>query len=213
MLSTGHRYIFIHIPKTAGTSISTILSEWRPGGLDRAKQVLYYPKRVRPWLVGKHDKAVHIRARIGHDQYAKFFKFAVIRNPWDLMVSCYSWWTQSAVRWPVFESDTKYIAALGGFEGFIRSRYGACMINEFRGNMLDWICDDRGNVIVDQILRFENLDDDWKRTSRTLGMPYMQLPRENQGTREDYRHYYTEETRQLIAWRFRAEIELFGYEY
>jgi hypothetical protein len=213
MLSIEYRFIFIHIPKTAGTSITSILQELPARRFVRLQELLLFPRRVRPWHVRRHDTALNIRSKIGDDQFARFFKFAVVRNPWDLMVSSYFWWTQKATRWSVFDEDTRVIAEMNGFCEFARSHYGACMINEFRGDMLDLITDLNGRVIVDYVARFERLDDDMLEICRRIGVPYRPLPRANFTERKPYREYYDEETRNLIGWRFQREIALFGYEF
>lgn len=213
MLSTEYGFIFIHIPKTAGTSITSRLSQLPPKRFSRISEILSYPRGVRAWVAGKHEKALSLRDKIGKEQFARFFKFAVVRNPWDLMVSSYCWWIQNAVNYAVFEQDTKYILAGNGFDAFIRSQYGSCMINEFKGNMLDWLCDDRGNIIVDYIAKVEELNKDWEKICTSLGIPFAPLPRENSSSRAHYRDYYTNETKSLVAWRFQREIEVFKYEF
>ena len=78
MISHKYKCIFIHIPKTGGTSIENAL-------LGGKKQ----PTRIK-----------HKRAKDYLKQYPKewkqYFKFTVIRNPWDWMVSWYYWRGQNS---------------------------------------------------------------------------------------------------------------------
>jgi hypothetical protein len=87
------------------------------------------------------------------------------------------------------------------------------MINEQHGgDLLEWISED-GKIVVDLVGRFENLDRDWTRICEALGVDHVSLSRENPGTRGDYRSFYDETSKRLIAERFHRSIELFGYEF
>ena len=79
LVSDSHKFIFIHVPKTAGTSIESALrcyctaeSLARPG-------------------VDPHETVTQARARIGHEKFDKYFKFTVIRDPYSREISyfCY----------------------------------------------------------------------------------------------------------------------------
>jgi hypothetical protein len=78
---------------------------------------------------------------------------------------------------------------------------------------LDWFVDPHGNVIVDFIGKFENLDSDREKVSKRLGIDKA-LPHENSRARKKhYTEYYNDRTRKLIAERFAIDIEYFGYEF
>ena len=103
-----------------------------------------------------------MRTVIGQDLWASYFTFAFVRNPWDLMVSTYNWWLQKAPRWESLNETVAEITAMGGFVGFMQSRYGSAQINEIEGNISGWITDGSGNIILDYVARFERLQEDWQ---------------------------------------------------
>jgi hypothetical protein len=196
-----YRCVFVHIPKTAGDSITEALN-----GL---------PRRTgrEPPVLPKHAKASEIRAAMGPAEWDACFSFTVVRNPWDLMVSSYHWWLQTAPRQKrLLDPDVRAVRRLGSFDAFVRSRYGREMINEYRGDLFDWFSED-GTVIVDAIARFETLADEWREICRRIGIAPLALPHANPTRRRPYRDYYTDETRGLVAQRFRRSIERFGYEF
>jgi len=196
------KYAFIHIPKCAGSSIH------------RALGVLH---AQRSWPVGKpkyhtHAKATKAREVLG-PAWNECFKFAFIRNPWDLMVSSYHWWLTYAEIFPALHKDIARIRKMGSFSVFIRSELGHSMLNEQPGgDLTEWIsdCDE---IIVDFVGRYENLNEDWSKICQTLRVTALPLGRENQVVRQDYRVFYDNESTELVANRFARTIELFDYRF
>jgi len=146
------KYVFIHIPKCAGSSIHRAL------GVLHAQRSLPVGKPK----YHKHAKAATVREVLG-PAWNECFKFAFIRNPWDLMVSSYHWWLTYAEIFPALHKDVARIREMGSFSVFIRSEFGGSMLNEHHGrDLTEWISD--GNeIIVDFVGRYENLDEDWSK--------------------------------------------------
>ncbi|MCB1076644.1 MAG: sulfotransferase family 2 domain-containing protein [Verrucomicrobiae bacterium] len=198
----AYRCVFVHIPKTAGSSIARALDQLPlRNGPD-------HPVIDTP----KHAKARELRRILGRKRWNDYFTFAIVRNPWDLMVSCYEWWMQKADRFPHIADQMTEVRSLGSFEAFLRSPWGMERINQFNGNIEDWFMDG-DEQIVDFIARFENLDHDWPEICRHIGVEPFSIAHENKTDRRDYRSYYTDETRELVARRFARTIERFGYEF
>ena len=76
----------------------------------------------------------------------------------------------------------------------------------------DYVCDTEGNVMVSRIGRFETLDRDFREIADRLRLP-VNLNRVNQSRRRAYHTYYSDLTRELVAARFAADIEAFGYRF
>jgi hypothetical protein len=97
----------------------------------------------------KHLKAFEVKRLIGNQIWEDYFSFTFIRNPWDLMVSSYSWWLQKAPKHKrIMDCDIRNIRRMGSFTELILSKYGRTMINEYEGNLFDWISEN-GKIIVD----------------------------------------------------------------
>jgi hypothetical protein len=87
------------------------------------------------------------------------------------------------------------------------------MINEQPGrDLLDWI-GDGSKVEIDFVGRYENLDNEWEKICKALHVAPIALGRENRVPRADYRSFYDEASRELIAERFARSIALFGYQF
>ena len=201
-ISHDYKCIFIHIPKTGGNSITTALNK--------------LPKRSNTPIsistIPKHAKAQRVKQALGDDIWEAYFSFAFVRNPWDLMVSSYHWWLQTAPIWKHLHAEIKEIEKLGSFDHFMHSKYGQEMINESKGTMFDWISEN-DEVIVDFVGRFENIQEDWEKICVHLGSEPTTMPHINKTRRRNYQQYYTPETRQIVYERFQKVIDLYGYEF
>lgn len=205
--------VFVHIPKTAGTSVHSLFSQLS------ASVSLVDPAR-RAELVAldrkgltKHSKAAEYVASMGRESWDSAFTFTFVRNPWDMMVSSYVWWLQKAPTYPHLRHLAADVARLPDFPAFLRCHLGEACINEFVGDPRDWFMAD-GQDLVSHVGRFEELADDIGGILDRLGIERArrpELPKFNESRRRPYRDYHTPETRALVAKRFRYEIERFGY--
>ena len=91
MISHGHRCIFVHIPKTGGTSIEDVI--WPDTRMEEHLWMGFVSKYRNKYQTGglQHLLARQIRQEVGADIFDDYFKFAVVRNPWDRAVSQYSY--------------------------------------------------------------------------------------------------------------------------
>lgn len=77
-----------------------------------------------------------------------------------------------------------------------------------------FITDKDGNILVDFIGKYENLSGDLAFAAHKTGLGEFKLFHENKSSRQnDYRELYTEETKRLIAERYKDDIELFDYRF
>jgi len=194
-ISEGHKYIFIHVPKTGGTPIYKHLVTHFKGS---HKQV--------------HLKASSICRRMGTGAYKEFFKFTFIRNPFSRMVSWYNWILQESF-WK------KEIIHPGTFEDFIKNYVQvysdqplALQSYSFRENQVDFITTSKG-IKPDYIGRFENLENEWKRICEILKFKYIKLDVYKKQNYGDYKDYYNDELIKIMNKRFKKDLDYFGYKY
>ena len=77
---------------------------------------------------------------------------------------------------------------------------------------LAWMRNSNGDLDIDYIGRFENLQSTWEHVQSTLGIDD-KLPHLYKTTVKDYREEYTDETRDMIAEVHAEDIERFGYKF
>jgi hypothetical protein len=212
-----YKFIFVHIPKTAGSSITDILDNLPPQPISLDLQLTTHlfrrtlGRRYRP--VSKHAKASEIKNWVGSYAWNRCFTFAFIRNPWDLMVSTYFWWLEKAPKFEAFRTQSELIQSMAGFKEFLFSEYGQKRVNQVETDLLDYLTDSHGKIIVDFVARFETLHEDWRTICKTIQIENVELPHLNKGSRQDYRIYYDSHSREMIANRFREYINTFNYSF
>ena len=83
----------------------------------------------------------------------------------------------------------------------------------FTRNQFDYFTDSEGEISVDFIGRFENLQEDLDKVLARLGLPRYTLPIVNATKKKDYRTYYDDDTRKIVGIRFKKDIDHFGYTF
>jgi hypothetical protein len=200
IVSNKYRFVFIHIPKTGGTSLAEPAYRGGQGALID--------------LLGENDhvQAGHVRAiglrEMMAGEWDRYFKFAFVRNPWDRMVSLYHYFLQDPEK-QVSELG-RQIAACRDFPEFCR-RMAVLELDAHFDEQLGYLVDYEGNLLVDYIGRFEKLEIDFARICDRLGLPEIGLPHYRKSSHRDYRHYYDEQARDIIAAHYRNDIATFGY--
>ncbi len=180
---------FIHIPRTGGNSIKTIL-----GCTDG----------------GSHSSAAELTEKLG-SRRPEFFMFAFVRNPWDLMVSGYHFLQHNVV-------GKKYefphgLAEGETFDDWIKRKLRPYE-NQFGGLYLSrWIGDQNYNILVDFVGKFENLENDIRYVCQRIGIETPEIPHINQSDRVDYREYYSSTTKELVWSNFWRDIDTFEYKF
>jgi len=217
MVSHKHKFIFVHIGRTAGCSIERALCDDYCGDestLTNNKWVLY--KDYKSFLENSElaismNTRSEIKALFGKKVYNEYLKFTVVRNPWQRMLSQFKK-TEDKRNGMYFVDWVK--------KSFVSKDRN--MNNRFYKPCMWWISDDNGNNEMDYIIRFENLDKDFSKLLSKIGIDDIKLNKVKMlpswASRDDidsqnYRDYYDNETRELIAINFKSDIEEFGYEF
>ena len=218
LISHTHRFIYIHVLKTAGTSVSACFAPYSRF-VDRLVYG-YYPtvkffnafnivfnRKGIEWLTGftKHAKAVDVRSKVPAALFEEYFKFGFVRNPWDWMVSLY-FYLQGNKRLAAHKRVSKMT-----FSEFIKTR---CRNNSLQ--QIDFISDPERRMLVDFVGRFECLEEDIRYICSRLDITAPQLPQKNISYRrpqKDYRAYYDPETAGLVKQSFAEDIKIFGYSF
>ena len=213
-------FLFIHIPKTAGTSVETALTQvvcGKPGFEDLSREEATRhalpggarQMRGTPYRATNHavqHEAVEYFEDLG--QLDGRHVFSVVRNPYDRALSQLIYLLRTderakqVFRGPTWADDLKVYAEYRGVMGHDLT---ACQV--------DWLTDRSGRMRSDRLLRFENLNEDWKKLCADLGMEDKELPHLNSTRRNvPWWEFYDEKAAAGIARKYARDFELLGYE-
>ena len=206
LISNSHRFLFVHIYKTAGTSITSALMPFcastEPHQTDAIVKLGDNTWR-EPQHYDKHIKASELIAKMGRAVFESYFSFAFIRNPWDWQVSLYTYMLRDQNHF-----QHALIKGMRDFDEYIRWR---CSDNI--RYQKDFICSPEGEQLVNFIGRYEQLDADFQTLCLRLGIRAPRLPRLNVSNTKPYQDYYNAETIELVRYAFESDIILFNYDF
>jgi hypothetical protein len=213
IISHKHKFIFFKTRKTAGSSIQVTLAnhcgendiitgQYRLGvdddsqssGLNMDK---FYTNHPHPILS-------QTKKFLGDKIWNSYFKFAIVRNPWDLVVSRYYWEIKGKLG-----IDN---CSIEGFREWVKSGnlpshdlLYPYLINDINDNFID----------LDFVGYYENLDKDLEYICNKLNIPGLKLPSLKSGFRDkiQYTEHYNEETQQIIKDFYKKDIDLLGYTF
>lgn len=211
IVSPGRRYIFVHIPKTGGTSLSLALEERAhkddiligdtPKAQKRKGRIKKLSARGRLW---KHATLADIDGVLTPDQISEMLCFTIVRNPWDRAVSYYHW-----LQAQQFNHTAVQIAQSTDFAGFLQHPH-----TQF--SLRDWpyarYMRDVTGVEHGLFLRLEQLQQDLAPVCDHLGFD-IPLPHVNRSQRGAYQSYYTPELRDLLGQICTEDVKRFGYQF
>ena len=205
MISNPKKFIFIHIYKTAGSSVRSSLSPW-VNQLSREKlliNTLLHKSFNRMMfkdeqLLWKHAGASEYREFLG-SEYEKFFTFSFVRNPFDWQVSLYEYLRKSKGH------HLHKFACQVSFKSYLKS----CVAETIK-TQSEFLTDYSGNLIVDKIGKYESLNDDFLSITKKLNLSTT-LPHLNKTIRSKCNYYYDEESEDIILRNFKRDFELFNY--
>ena len=212
MISFENKCIFVHIPKTGGTSVEDAI--WGSNHGKRTVDQLWMGV-IRPgynkYQTGglQHLLASQIRQEVGAETFDNYFKFTFVRNPWDKVVSQYLY----------VKKRPMIMKSMGIDRGTPFSKYVESLARDHQVHVQSFeqwqfLLDDHSRSMVDFIGRFENLDSDFQTVAETIGIPGTRLPHKMKNWwRKKYQQYYDERTVQLISEIYAKDIELFGYKF
>tara|TARA_B100002019_G_C21250449_1_gene590837 strand:- start:69 stop:2060 length:1992 start_codon:yes stop_codon:yes gene_type:complete len=135
------------------------------------------------------------------DVWQNYFKFAFVRNPWDRMVSC---WKNRGKK---FKSFPEFLSAYP-YESKNHNLIWHTLPQLTHLSNLD------GEIMVDYIGKFENLQEEFDTALNELNLPSITLPKLNSSSHDHYSNYYeTSEQIDFIYRIYQQEIDMFGYKY
>ena len=206
MIIDKYKTIFIHIPKNAGTAIKDFFNkDWDNG--------LHIPRTK----IHKHDTIHQIKLK-SPELYDSFKKFAVVRNPYDRMLSWYAY-LKRAMKIEHTLGDHRWKSGEHFPSGFIEwvkdpfenyySRWKLSDVRNGRENSTPFLSPQ--HTWVDdtvEIIKYENLN---KELSEFFKKE-ISLPVVNKSNHDDYLKHYDKESLDIVYNRYKKDFKEFNYK-
>lgn len=208
ILNIDHKneFIFIHIPKNAGTSISKSI------GLEQTS----------------HITIREIKSILSKEVFSSYFKFCFVRNPWDRFLSLYNY---ARLEESYYHSSVNPLKAKFGkhldYDLLKDASFKECayflLDNKLKhdrtwnhwNEQISWITDEKGNKIIDFIGRVENINRDLKQVSEIINKKIKNIYELNYSisNHSSYKSSYDQETANIIRTFYNNDIEAFDYSF
>jgi len=231
IISNSKRFIFIHIHKTGGTSITYALDplccagDIVLGATDHGE--LLQKNYFERFSVSKHASVIEVTNSMGVDNWNKYFSFAFIRHPFDRAISWYKFarrivenigekdFPQTKARgkeWILNKYFSKaYIESKQNktfFSGFIRSEH---FITGYGTKpQIDYVKNKNGDIGVDFIGRTETLYDDMKIVNKKIGIKFLSIPVINKSPSDSFK--INEDDYMYLYDFYKIDFEAFGFD-
>ena len=204
IVSHKHRFIFFAQPRTGTHAIRVALQpqlgadDWQQQALTRT---LSLPIRELARIGHGHISLEQVQACLPDEIWREYFKFAMVRNPYERYVSACSFLNRGNPGYAGRET------------AFMKT---ALMRQRFRRRILvrpqtALLVNGAGTVGMDFVGRYERLQHNFDRACERIGIPPCRLTRLNASHHGDYRRYYDEILLKQVNDFYRADFEQFDY--
>lgn len=188
--------IFVHITKCAGVSVS---------------------KSLFGNLGGGHLRVPHYELIFSKREFENYFKFTFARNPWDRLVSAFLFLKKGGINKVDRVWSEQNLSHYNDFHTFVTEWVNRKNINTWKHFVPQYkfVCEPGDQTPkVDFIGHFERLENDFNYIQNKLGKTSnLQHLNKTGGTKRDYKEYYTEDTKKLVADVYKEDIRIFGYDF
>lgn len=193
MINTDYKFIYVGVPKTGTTSIESHIKT--------------------KYKIIPHCHKKHAPICLHNEKYLDYFKFGFVRNPWDWVVSWYLYATDEFQR-PVRDqmSLKAWLYKENNCSDYIPKTVRCCyqpLVPQYK-----FLCNDQGDLMMDFVGRFENLQYDFDRACERAGIFKCKLEFKNKTQiSRSYVDYYDSETKELVSNLFEKDVDLFKYSF
>ena len=215
IISEQYNFIFVHIPKTAGLSVTDAFGKY---GRPRGRTIWRSISRRLPFHESPaiahfrvHEPASKMISKLSRPVFDRFISFSVIRNPFDHAVSHYEYMKQFRIK------STADKVGLMSFQEYLEYRMRKPFWNDtIFARMPDqayYLTDTSGKLAVKRLIRFEHLADELEALSRDLKLPDSALRHVNKtkAEKKPFADYYDDRTVEYVRRIYERDFDLLGY--
>ena len=207
MISYAYKFVYVHIPKCAGTSV--LGSFWRHfNKLKLPPRYSHFASDIATQKVSSHYGKYPVGE---NDFFSDYFAFTFVRNPWARTVSSWKWRRKQKWAKEKYSFDThcqllkekKLIKHYSGKEGI--HCWDQCDVIKHNIGSVDRL---------DFIGKVENITEDFQHAMGMIGLKDVDLSHVNKsGEAKPYQEYFNDKNREIILNRYKQDIDTFEYTF
>lgn len=193
MISDKLKFVFIHIPKTGGSSVSYFLKNVSNEEIGMTDSRVGKGKGVFVNENGKNVKHLTLYEILKDEgsKYGDYYKFTIVRNPYDRTMSYYFW--NRGIKKTGFDK-----------EDFIR------FVSKLNDYQVSYVSDPKtGKLLTNKIVKYENMISELNTISCLKRFNFSNLPRLN--VSQNNKKFYDQELKDLVYDKFKIDFKTFGY--
>jgi hypothetical protein len=209
--SPRRKFVFVHIGKCGGSTVSTMYEEKGflfgdivLGGTKFAERMnALFNERFQ---VEKHAAALTIRRVLGQEEWDACATFAFVRHPFDRLVSLYNFLRNNVDKTVAADNARRL-----DFSSWLRSDFVAHYARRHSLNAM--LGDEAGKIIVKNVLRFEKYDEECRRLFKSIGINLVdEVLKKNSSLREvQSADKCSPDDITLVNRLFSKDMDQFGY--
>jgi len=206
IVSHAKQFVFFAVPKTGTHAVRELLSSHK--GPDDWEQQILFGEQISPIpeiakIQHGHISAQQIAPHLEKAVWDNYFKFAIVRNPFDRFIS---------VCFFLNRQNPKFV------ETPLQWMKSAIVVPRFRRRVLVapqylQLTDAQGNIAMDYVGRYETLQDSVDEICGKLQIESTPLKKKNASEHQQYREYYDDELKSMVGKFYREDLKRFGYSF
>ncbi len=221
MINLKHKFIFVHVPRTGGVSIEKYFGQPWQNHATLQTYIDSSPLRAKDYF-----KFVFVR-----NPWDRLVSWYFHMNP-KTPVKSFDYKIEGGSRCRKENGTWREIGKVGeklvNFKEYYEPDFRSwikkgnphhwkknCGTNWAKKDPLscqDWLMNSK-NIDFDFIGKFETLQEDFSVICERIGVPNKKLSHLNKSKHRHYTEYYDEETQEIIAKKYKKDIEMFGYKF
>ena len=228
IISNSHKFIFIHIIKTAGTSITYSMNdsiEWNDlvlGSTKFGEEIQnFYRARFNLY---KHSTAIETRKQVGDDIWNEYFTFTFVRHPYSRALSFYSYIKRMVQARGITKNDLDSLRNMQQdpvtnwpwpaiFHYLESDNFTEFIQKKNIRPQSEWILDEDENIMVDFIGTVENINKDMTMVAEKIDVNLPPLEMYNQSGSESIDLSFMDENDyEYLYQEFKKDFEILNYD-
>ena len=180
--------LFIHIPKTAGISVSnSIFGDVKWG----------------------HRTVNYYKSYYGDEVFNSLYKFCFVRNPYDRLFSAYTFLKNGGINDQDLAFSQKYLEEYLTFEDFVLRGLEKKEIMQWVHfkPQYTFVCDEGDKIVMDFVGKMETINEDFKYLCKQININNVELKKLNMSSVK--KNYFSEEVKSIIKTKYQKDFTHF----